>query len=50
MDDRFGVGMRGEVVTAAFEVLAELGIIVNFAVEHDPKLAVFIGKGLMAAF
>ncbi len=50
MNDGFGVGMRGEFMPAGFEILAQLGVIVNFAVEHDPELAVFVRERLMAAF
>ena len=49
MNDRFGVRVSGEFMAARFQILAQLGIIVNFAVEHHPELAVFIRERLMPA-
>ena len=49
MNDGFGVGMRGEAMAARFEVLAQLGIVVNFAVQHHPQRSIFIRERLMAA-
>ena len=49
MDDHFGVGVGIEAMAGLFEFLAQLGEIVNFAVEHHPDGFVFIVDGLVAA-
>src|SRR5437763_12819837 len=50
MDQDLGIGMmRGEFVSAAHELPAELRMIVEFAVEHDADLAVLVPHRLVAA-
>ncbi len=48
MDDHFGVAAGVEGVAGGFELGAELSEVVDFAVEGDPDVAVFVGHGLLA--
>ena len=49
VDDRFGVGVRPEPVSARLEIAPQLEVVVDFAVEHDPDRPVFVGHRLLAA-
>src|SRR5271157_314049 len=49
MNNDFGVGVGIEAMAAAFELGAEFGKVVNFAVENDPCVAVFVEDGLMSS-
>src|SRR5205823_1390310 len=50
MDEDFGIGvMRGEFMAAADKLLTQLGVIVEFAVEHDADLAILVPHRLVAA-
>ena len=48
MDDRFRVASCAVAVTLGFQLCAQLGVIVNFAVKDDPKALVFIRNWLMS--
>jgi len=47
MNDRFGVGLRRELVTALQQFGTQFGVVVNFAVEQHPDRAVLIGHRLV---
>jgi predicted amidohydrolase len=49
MDNDFGVGPGAEAMSAALETSAEFGKIVDFAIEDDPRVAILIEDGLVAA-
>jgi hypothetical protein len=49
VNDGLGVGVGVEAVTAGTQVVAQLAIVVDFAVEDDPDRAVFIANRLMTA-
>ncbi len=48
MNDGFRIGIRPEGVTARDQIVAQLFIVVDFAVENDPDRSVFIRDGLMS--
>ena len=48
MDPRLGVAAGGQAVPAGQELLAQLGILEQLAVEGDPDRAVFVGDRLPA--
>jgi len=48
MDDDLAVGMRAEAVAPVLHLPAELGVVVDLAVEDEPHGAVFVGKRLAA--
>jgi hypothetical protein len=48
MNDRFGVGACGVAMTRPFEFSPERLVIVDFAIEHDPSGAKFVGHRLAA--
>src|SRR6185369_9052477 len=50
VDDGFGVAVRVERVAQLFEFLAQLEIVVDLAVEDDPRAAIRVVNGLLAAF
>jgi hypothetical protein len=37
-------------MTLRLHLLAEFGVIINFAIEYDPKRTIFVGERLMAGF
>ncbi len=49
VDDRFRVAVGVERVAEFFEFLAEFEIVVDLAVEDDPRAAILIVDGLLAA-
>ena len=49
MNDDFGIGLGVEAMTALFQFGAELRKIVDFAIEDDPRAAVFVEYRLVAA-
>ena len=49
MDDDFGVAAGPEDVSALLEVVPQLAVVVDLAVEDDPDRAVFVGHRLMPA-
>ena len=50
MDQYLGVGVvGGEAVALAFELLAQAVVVVDFAVEDEPHLAVLVAHRLSAA-
>src|SRR5215813_5492430 len=49
VNDGFGVAVGVEGVAQFFELLAEFEIVVDLAVEDDPRAAVLIVNGLLAA-
>jgi hypothetical protein len=48
MDDDFCVGVAGKAVTAALKFEAELGKVINLAVEYNPDRAIFVKDRLVA--
>ena len=50
VDDRFGVAVGAERVAGAHELLVQLLVVVNLAVEHDADRAVLVEDRLLAAF
>jgi hypothetical protein len=48
VEDRFGVGGRGEKVAAASQLASELGGVVDLAVVDNPKRTVLVAHRLMA--
>ncbi len=47
MQDDFGVGVCGEAVPAGLELGAQLHIVVDLAVEHDPQGSIFVADRLL---
>ena len=47
VDDRLGVGARAEPVALGLEARAQLGVVVDLAVEGDPDRAVLVGHRLV---
>ena len=50
VDDGFAVGMRLEMVAAFQQPLAQLAIVINFAVENQGDVAGFVGERLVTGF
>ena len=50
MDDDFGIGMRRELVSAPISSVAQLGVVVDLAIEDQPHRAVFVRHRLMSGF
>ena len=50
VDDGFAVGMGLEMVAAVQQPLAQLAVIINFAVENQGDVAGFVGERLVAGF
>src|SRR5688572_18311564 len=48
MHDRFGVAVRAKRVAAFYEVLTQLDVVEDLAVERDPDRAVFVAQRLLA--
>src|SRR5512135_3062463 len=48
MHHDFGVGMGAETVSVFFQLLAQLSIIINLAVERDPDRFVLVAHGLLS--
>ena len=48
MDDHLGVAVRAEAVPARLELGADVGEVVDLAVEDDPDRAVLVGERLIA--
>src|SRR5205085_1724228 len=48
VDDRLGVAVGSEHMAAPFERAAQLAVVVDLAVEHDPDRAVFVRDGLLS--
>ena len=48
MDDGFGVATRPVAMTGGFELRADVGVVVDLAVEDDPDRPVFVRQRLMA--
>ena len=48
MDDGFGVTARAVPVTAALQIAADIGVVVDLAVEDDPDRPVFVRRRLLA--
>ncbi len=48
VDDRLGVGMRTVAMAARFEIAANAGVVVDFAVEDHPDRSVFIRQRLLS--
>src|SRR5262245_11747595 len=46
--DCFGIGAGAKAMAEAFELLAQLAVVVDLAVQDDPALAVLVRQGLMA--
>src|SRR6202167_1235755 len=49
MNNHFRIGVGAEVMATAFELRAQVGKVINLAVEHDPRAAIFVEDGLMAS-
>jgi len=49
VDNRFGIGLRAELVAARNQRSPKIVMVVDLAVEGDPHLSVFVGHGLFAA-
>ena len=49
VEDDLAVGGRAEAVAFLLEAAAELGVVVDLAVEDQPQALVLVGQGLMAA-
>src|SRR5919108_1851137 len=49
VDDRFGIARGAEDVALLLELVPELAIVVDLAVEHDPDGGVLVRHGLLAA-
>ena len=50
MEENLGVGAGIKPVAETFEFLAQLGMIINFAIEGDCQAPVLSGHGLVARF
>ena len=48
VDDGLGVRARAVAMPGRFELAADVGVVVDLAVEHDPDGAVFVGQRLLA--
>src|SRR6476661_1952294 len=48
MHDRFGVGRSVEKMSGRLELVPELPVVVDFAVEHDPDGAILVMNRLMS--
>ena len=49
MNDNFGIRLRVEAMTIPLEFSTEFAEIINFAVEYDPRTAVFVKHRLVTA-
>jgi hypothetical protein len=48
MDDSFRIAPGAIAVAARFEILPQILMVINFTIEDDPNVSVFIAQGLMA--
>src|SRR4029077_6069742 len=49
VNDRLGIRVRRKVMAAALQFTPQFGVVVDFAVQHDPEPAILVRNGLMAA-
>jgi hypothetical protein len=47
MDDSLGVAFRTVPMTARFKALPQVQMVIDFAVEYDPNVAVFVAQRLV---
>jgi hypothetical protein len=48
MDDSLCIALCAITVAARFEIFSQILVVINFAVEDDPDVSVFIAQGLMS--
>jgi hypothetical protein len=49
MDDGFGIALRAVTVPASLQVLAQVPVVIDFPVEYDPDVAIFVTERLVTA-
>ena len=49
MNENFGIGMRIEAVPARFQLMPQLHVIEDLAIENDPDVAILVMDRLLAA-
>src|ERR1700693_5070765 len=48
MDNHFGIGVGIELMSAAYQLFAQMWIVINLSIEHHPNAAVFVVDWLLS--